>query len=271
MTTDDKALAAISRDLLSARRARAPIAPPSASVPGFDLDSGYMVARLNFDALTGAGERPARRQIGFTHPRIWDQDQVYQPIWAHMYESTVRNPAGQDPQVPFAQFCSPRLEPEIMVKFARAPEAAEPQEIADALEWVAHGYEVVDCHFPDWKFAAADTLADFGLHGALFVGELVAASRIPDLARALSTFEIELARDGETVDRGRGSNVLDGPLQAIAHLMKLLETQPQFTPLSAGEIVTTGTLTAAWPVAAGQRWQTRLDDVGLPGASLRFV
>ena len=38
----------------------------------------------------------------------------------------------------------------------------------------------------------------------------------------------------------------------------------------AGEWVTTGTLTAAFPVQAGQTWSTRIDDLRLPGLSVEF-
>ena len=39
--------------------------------------------------------------------------------------------------------------------------------LLDCIEWVALGYEVVQSIFPDWKFAAADTVAANGVHGAL--------------------------------------------------------------------------------------------------------
>ena len=38
----------------------------------------------------------------------------------------------------------------------------------------------------------------------------------------------------------------------------------------AGEIVTTGTLTRALPVAAGETWRTELKGVGLDGIEVRF-
>jgi 2-oxo-3-hexenedioate decarboxylase len=44
-----------------------------------------------------------------------------------------------------------------------------------------------------------------------------------------------------------------------------------FNPrITAGEIVTTGTLTRAMPIRAGERWATRLADVPLDGADIRF-
>jgi 2-oxo-3-hexenedioate decarboxylase len=188
-----------------------------------------------------------------------------------MYASTVHPLANQEASVSRAAFCQPRIEPEIMERVARAPAAAEPEAIAAALEWVAHGFEIVDSHAANWKFKVADTVADFGLHGALFIGAPQAAVEIADIVTTLSSLDVELSRNGTVVDRGRGSNVLDGPLQAIAHLMRVLAAQDRFPSLGAGEIITTGTLTAAWPVEAGQRWSTRLAGIGLPGAALSFT
>ena len=42
-------------------------------------------------------------------------------------------------------------------------------------------------------------------------------------------------------------------------------------PLSAGEIVTTGTLTRALAVGPGETWSTELSGISLPGARIRFV
>ena len=64
------------------------------------------------------------------------------------------------------------------------------------------------------------------------------------------------------MDRGRGSNALDHPALALAFLADILAKQPAFDPLAAGEIITTGTLTAALPIKAGETWQSRYE--GLP-------
>jgi 2-oxo-3-hexenedioate decarboxylase len=72
-----------------------------------------------------------------------------------------------------------------------------------------------------------------------------------ELAAVLPAFEVTLSRGDATIDRGVGSNVLDSPALALVHLARLLADQPQAPKLAAGEIVTTGTITDAWPVAAG--------------------
>src|SRR5690606_34839792 len=112
-----------------------------------------------------------------------------------------------------AGLAEPRLEPEIVFGLARAPEPGmDEAALLGCLEWVAHGFELVQSVFPAWKFTAADIVSAFGLHGALLVGPRrpIAAGE-GDWLDSLASFEIELLCDGEVMDRGRAANVLDGP------------------------------------------------------------
>ena len=84
-------------------------------------------------------------------------------------------------------------------------------------------------------------------------------------------FDIELYCDGQLIDRGHASNVLDGPLSAVRHLVELLSSDPDNLPLAAGEIVTSGTLTRALPVKAGETRTTKLNGIGLDGVSLSIL
>ena len=95
--------------------------------------------------------------------------------------------------------------------------------------------------------------------------------RKADWLRELPTFEIDLYCNGTLADRGRASNVLDGPVSALRHLVQLLAQDPLSPPLAAGEIVTTGTLTRALPIKAGETWSTTLRGIPLDGLSLRFA
>ena len=90
------------------------------------------------------------------------------------------------------------------------------------------------------------------------------------VAEMLPVSEVTLSRDGSVVDRGVGANVLGSPTLALAHLAGVLASQPSAPPLTAGEIVTTGTITNAWPVAAGERWTSDYGVLGLGGLTLTF-
>jgi len=64
---------------------------------------------------------------------------------------------------------------------------------------------------------------------------------------------------------------LVGPLNALAHLVRVLAGQPRFAPLASGEIVTTGTITDAWPVKRDETWQSHYGSLGVEGVQLRFT
>ena len=127
-------------------------------------------------------------------------------------------------------------------------------------------------HFPGWKFQAADTIADSALHGTLLVGAPQPTDRLgADPVAALERFSLTLSCNGAVRDTGTGRNVLGSPLAALAHLIAVLARQPQYRTLQAGEIVTTGTITSALPVRAGETWSTELAGIALPGLAVAFV
>ena len=149
-----------------------------------------------------------------------------------------------------------------MFGFARAPRAGMSEaELAGCIDWVAHGYEIVHTHFDDWRFKAADTVADFALHGRLFVGPRVPIARFADPARELAALHVDAARaTAASSTRATPTIVLDGPLDcACASGSTRWRRSRSSWPIVAGDIVTTGTITDAAPMRPGQRWQTRLE------------
>ena len=81
---------------------------------------------------------------------------------------------------------------------------------------------------------------------------------------------MSLLKDGQLVEQGAGANVLDSPLQALLHFLTELRQCPGAPDLTAGDVVTTGTWTDAWPVKAGDRWTARFSSP-LPSLSLTIV
>lgn len=246
--------------------------PTFASRPaGLTLDDGYRVTALLNRKHEARGEQRLGRKIGFTNRLMWDQYKVYAPIWGYVYDSTVHD-LSDTAALPLAHFAEPRIEPEIIFGLSRAP-APEMDEAAllSCVDWVAHGYEIVQSIFPQWQFSPADTVAANGLHGALLIGpRRTIGPHAADWQKMLSGFAIDLLCDGRVIDRGHSENVLGGPLSALRHLVGLLAGDAINPPLAAGEIVTTGTLTRAMPVKPGETWTTQLDGIALDGIRLRF-
>ena len=128
-------------------------------------------------------------------------------------------------------------------------------------------------HLPSWKFRAADTVADGGLHARLMVGPRIPvrdiAADAAGLEQALASAVVTLHQGDKLVDEGRGENVLDGPLHALAHFLQEVRTCPGAADLMAGDVVTTGTWTDAWPVAPGEAWTASFSSPLVP-LKIRF-
>jgi 2-oxo-3-hexenedioate decarboxylase len=248
------------------------IAPFSSRSGGLTIDEAYRAMALLARALKARGETLIGRKIGFTNRTIWPEYGVYAPIWGFVTDRTVHELAATA-ALPLAGFAEPRIEPEIVFGLSQAPvPGMDEAALADCIDWVAHGFEIVQSLFPDWKFAPADTIACNAPHGALLVGPRHAFKpRAAQWLRELATFDIGLERDGIVADRGHASNVLDSPFLVLRHLVEVLAQDPIGPPLAAGEIVSTGTLTRALPVVAGETWRTRLRGIALEGIELRFA
>ena len=245
----------------------------SVSHPGLDLGTAYEVAAAVRARREARGERAVGRKIGFTNRTIWDEYKVYAPIWGDMYATTAQVCDGSA-TLDLSPYLEPRIEPEIAFGIARAPQPGmDEAALLGCIGWVAHGIEIVHSIFPGWRFAAADTVAFFALHGAYRLGTRVPISAMShaDWLRVLTQFEISLYRNDSLVDRGQAKNVLDGPLSALRHLNDLLADDRHNPPLAAGEIITTGTVTRAFPVARGETWRTELHGLDLTPMAIRFT
>jgi 2-keto-4-pentenoate hydratase len=240
--------------------------------PSLDEDGAYAIAWEVHARRRERGQKPVGRKIGFTNRTIWAEYGVRAPIWSHVYDSTVHYAPDGNASVAIGHLLQPHIEPEIQLHFARTPPVTRDEAaILDSIDWIAHGFEVVQSLYPDWKFRSVDAIAAFGLHRALVVGRPVAVRDIDDCVAKLRSFTIALSRDGRQEAIGGGANALDTPLLAFAHLAETLARQARFAPLQAGEIVTTGTLTGPRPVSPGETWATVLDGIDLPGLSIAFT
>ena len=260
--------------MLAALAGRTQIEPLCARYENFGLTEAYAVAASVRDKRRARGENPVGRKLGFTNRNIWAEYNVYAPIWSYMYDTTVRSvdPAGAD--FALASVVEPRIEPEITLSLKRAPEPGmDEAALLECLDWVAHGFEIVQSLFPGWKFTAPDTVSAFGLHGALLLGPKHA---IDDGNRSawfgrLSSFEVTLARNGAEIDRGVASNVLGGPLTALKNVVEVLAADPYNPPLQAGEFITTGTVTRAFPIVQGETWRSEFSGAPFEGLTLTII
>jgi 2-keto-4-pentenoate hydratase len=267
--------------LLAARADSALIAPLSAQ-EDLKIADAYDIAKNIMDIRIAQGETMVGRKIGFTNRAIWDRygvkEPINRPIWAPVFDTTVRYATDNHGRQSLTGAQQPRLEPEIIFKLGETPRPnATVEQMAEAIEWMAHGFEIVVSPFPDWKFEAADAIAAFGLHGTLIIGEpkVLSPGSRRNIATVLGMASVSLscAEEDSVVLRGAGfgSDVLDSPVHALWNLHQVLQAQPQFPPLGAGEIIATGTWTDAYPIAPGQTWISAFSGLPLEGLTVAFV
>jgi 2-oxo-3-hexenedioate decarboxylase len=259
--------------ILAALDERRQITPLTDQAGGLSLPDAYRISRAVTARRVARGERPVGRKIGFTNRMIWDEYGVHHPIDGPVYDTTLTFMQGAMQNVSLASFLEPRIEPEIVLGLSAAPTAGmDEAELMSCIGWMAHGFEIVQSLFPAWRFSGADCVAAFGLHGALLCGpkHVIHPSDRAEVLEALCGFTIELSRDGITVDTGQAANVLGGPVSALRHLVHAIAADPEAAPLQPGDVITTGTVTRAFPMNAQERWTTRVTGIDLPGMDVAF-
>jgi 2-oxo-3-hexenedioate decarboxylase len=275
MGTDTEARALAER-ILAAADTGACMALVTDDLPEFGLAEAYRVAEAVTGLRVARGERPVGWKIGFTNYAMWDEYGVRAPIWAPVYDRTVVEMPAGPASCAIGHLVAPRIEPEIVLRLARTPEPGmDETALMGCVDAVAHGFEIVHCVFPDWRFRLPDTIAAFGLHGLLCHGAFVPVGEAMPAAAwrpALEGFTIVLERDGAQAERGHATAVLGGPLSALRHFVEAAATAgPATWKPAAGDIVTTGTLTRPFPIGPGERWTTGIDGVPLPGMDVLFT
>jgi 2-oxo-3-hexenedioate decarboxylase len=254
-------------ELLKTYEMERQIAPISDSEPAFDAKTAYRISHKITEQREARGERRVGRKIGFTNRTIWPIYGVSGPMWGPVWDTTLHELGDGLHTLP--PLPEPRLEPEVAFGLKSTPQTGMGEaELANCIEWVSLGFEVVFSPFPDWRFSSADSAAAFGLHGALYVGPRLPLTQ--SITDQLPRFRIILEGPGGKRLTGCGADVLDGPLQALGYLLDTLATDPDATPIGKGEIITTGTLTDAVPLSPGDRWTTQLDGIDLPAATIAF-
>lgn len=244
----------------------------SSSGRRLSMHEAYEVSSLMHEERLKSGWKPIGRKIGFTNRDMWSLFGVTQPVWSFVYDRTYEE-IDATFGCQLAGLCQPKIEPEIVLGMRTAPSVGTSEnEVLDCVEWVAHGIEMVQCHYPDWKFTSTDAICDASFHGKLFVGQKRFVQ--PDHAEIgalLKECTVGLYRGEELVEVGHGRNALGSPLLAITSLMEAIHRDGSRYPIVPGEIITTGTITKAYSVSVGERWRTRFERDEFPGLTIDFV
>lgn len=93
---------------------------------------------------------------------------------------------------------------------------------------------------------------------------------IATLVNELPRFKVLVSKNQEFVEEGSGKNCLRSPALCLAELSSAIIRRFPSERLSAGEIVSSGTLTSGHPTDKGDVWTVEVDGLPLPALTLRL-
>jgi 2-keto-4-pentenoate hydratase len=168
-------------------------------------------------------------------------------------------------QIRVADLIQPRIEGElafILKEDLKGPGVT----LADVIrcsEGVIPALEIIDSRIADWKIKLPDTVADNASSARIVLGGKIT----PILGLDLRTVGMVLEKNGEVVATATGAAVFGNPAQAVAWLANKLAGYG--ITLRKGEVILSGSLTAAVPVNAGDFIRA---DFGLLGdVKIKFI
>ena len=255
--------------------ARQPAANPPADLG--DADSACTRAKFH-RALEASGRKVVGYKAGLTNPAVQQRFRTDKPVWGKLYDGMLLTDGRP---VPAAFGARPLFEADMLVrvKDAGVNQATTPWEVMQHIDAIAPFIEL-----PDLMVQAPPQLNGPGV-GAInvgarlgVVGSVLAIPRLRGeravLLNQLQTMDVVVssgaAQGGGTVlARGKGSDILGHPLQAVVWLARALAAEQ--LALQPGDWVSLGSFSPLMPPQPGQQVQVRYDGVpGLQPVSVRF-
>ncbi|GAA4707856.1 fumarylacetoacetate hydrolase family protein [Pseudonocardia yuanmonensis] len=218
--------------------------------PELDLPTAYRVQRR---LREGAGPLSGWK-LGVTSRAKQAQVGVSEPVYGFL---AAANALDLGSPLDTSRHIQPRCEPEIVFTLGRdlAGPHVTAADVLAASSGAAVGIEVLDSRYTDYGFTMADVVADNTSAARYVVGAPVSPAGID-----LRLVGVVLEKNGQVAATASGAAVLGHPAAAVAWLVRQLSGEGQ--GLRAGEIVLSGGLTAAVPVAPGDVVVATIDRLG---------
>ena len=235
---------------------------PAANPEGLsDADAACSRAKVNKYLLQQTGGKVVGYKAGLTNPAVQKRFNASAPVYGVLYQPMLL----QDGATVDAKFGARLLyEADLLVRVRDGliNRAKTPEEVERHLDQVIPAIEL-----PDLVVAAPPKLNGAAI-AAINVGAryFVMGTPIPvvpttPLAEALRTMVVIVAGPEGEQDRGKGSDVLEHPLNAVIWLAQ--ELQREGVALKKGDLVSVGSFSKLLPPKPGQRITVQYR--GLPG------
>jgi 2-keto-4-pentenoate hydratase len=252
---DQHVIQEIAQRLRQATATGQPVTPDAPA--GFDLASAYKVARATRDMAVATGKRVAGYKVGLTSAPARQAYDATEPAAGYLLADTVIPSGGT---VPTRTLLNPSVEVEVAFVLADSLETADitAHDVLKATAALAPALEIVCSRWDGGPGNLPMLVADNTNAAAAVIGERVAPPS--DLASVSSVLTI----GGQSV-HGSASAVLGNPAEAVAWLARHLITSG--TPLQAGDIVLSGTLSTPVPLDTSREVHAEIKGLGAVSAS----
>jgi 2-keto-4-pentenoate hydratase len=250
---------AAARLLAAARLEGRAVRPLPVGLAPASFDEGYAIQARLHEQLSAAGEGPTTgHKIGCTTLIMRQKLGIDRPCAGRIHGCRVLA-AGQTWDV--AGRIKPSVECEIAVRLGQdLPGSSVPHSQArlrDAVAACMASIELCDDRYPEREQMGVPSLvADDFYNAGAALGVEIAGWQDLDLAALHGAMRI----NGIETGRGRGGDIMDHPLNALAWLADLRAGEGR--PLRAGEFVTLGSITRSHPVVPGDRVEIEIEKLG---------
>lgn len=255
-------LHALAHALSEAEHNATPIPPLTEQAPEITSEDAYAIATDIVVHELEHGHRIVGRKVGLTNKTLQEAFGIDTPIFGTVFDDTTVRDGGR---VKASELIHPKVEPELAFRL-KSPLKGPGVTMGDVLaatDYVFPAIEIVDSRIEGWRIREQDIIADNGVAARFVVG----STRLPAGGLNIATEEVVLYRNGEEFERGRASAVLGNPARSVAWCANKLAEFGQ--GLRAGEFVTTGSITNAMDVRAGDTVVAEFATLGL--VSVRFT
>jgi 2-keto-4-pentenoate hydratase len=245
----------LAAELLLAQQQCTPLDPLTNRFPDLNIAQAYQIQLVAIRNRLKEGRRVVGKKIGLTSKAMQDLLGVHEPDYGHLLDDMI---VLNDQPVAVDKLLQPRCEGEIAFLLGRnvIGPGVTVADLLAATEAVIPALEIVDCRIRDWKIKIQDTIADNAASARVVLGNKL--TPVHDLD--LRLVGMVLMKNGQVVATGAGAAVLGHPAASVAWLANKLH---EFDiSLKAGEIILSGSLTTAPPVAAGDYFRVDFDRLG---------
>lgn len=248
-------LSGIADELYRAEIRRRPLDPLTERFPDLSLDEAYRVQLLNIERRVAKGERIVGHKIGLTSRAMQTKFNVDTPDYGHLLDTMQLEPGTP---LDMSELIDPQIEVE--PAFVLGRELAGPgvtqQDVMQAIEYACVCFEVIDSRITDWRIRLQDTVADNGSSARLLLG----TEQHDPNGLALDDLDTELEVDGEVVERGNTSAILDHPANGVVWLANAVAAFG--VSFEAGHIILPGTSTRSFRLNGCEEARGRIAGLG---------